>query len=49
MKLRQKLWKLKDKFIGKTHKHTRENARRKRQIEKGILTKSNGLKIQEII
>ena len=29
--------------VGKTHSHREEKARRVRQINKGILTKSNGL------
>lgn len=28
---------MKDKFWGKVHSHERENSRRKRQIEKGML------------
>lgn len=37
------IWKIKDKFDGRTHSHARENARRRKQIGKLQLTKSNGL------
>lgn len=33
-----------DKFFGKIHPHKQEKARRKKQIDSGIITKSNGLK-----
>ena len=34
---------IKDRFYGKNHSHGRENARRRKQIANGILTKTNGL------
>ena len=37
------VWKIIDKYNGK-HSHEREKARRRRQIEQGILTESNGLR-----
>lgn len=43
MEFRKYLWKIKDKFAGKTHSHEREKARRRKQIGKFQLTKSNGL------
>lgn len=43
MEYRKFVWKLFDKYAGHKHSHKREKARRVRQIEKGQLTKSNGL------
>jgi len=37
------IWKITDKYFGKKHSHEQENARRRRQIERGQLTESNGL------
>jgi len=45
MEYRKFIWKLVDKYAGHKHSHKRENARRKKQIGKMQLTKSNGLVI----
>ena len=37
------VWKIVDKYRGK-YSHVRENSRRRKQIEKGMLTRSNGLR-----
>ena len=44
-KIRQFIWKIKDKYAGKEHTHEREKKRRAKQITSMKLKKENGLKV----